>query len=1544
MPIFKSIFRASKQNGALVYRGQIFIASDFPTLAQVAVGDWYNVMMDVTDNNPSKTNTGQSFQAGDEIFWNGTSWSEVGSIDLASLSATSPINYNSTTGNFSLSYTSRFILTGGALDLASPAFSLAGENYLSFNPTTQTLTANSINLSGSNVMDILPYTKGGTGTDTQEAFGVNFFDGTKITSESWLYYFNTPGNRELNVNDNTYSSMTVETYATSGQSESYFQALRGHNGVGGFAGIKFLTSAGYILNWQIGTRQGDDNLHFYDGQFGGDRLVLTTSGLVNLPSLASGTYANFVCVDSSKNLISQTTANVKTILNLAGTNSGDVTLAGENYLSIAGQIITANAINLAGTNVNGTLPNSKTTATNLNTALAIVARDSSGNFTAGTITAALSGNATTASTLQTARNIGGVSFNGSANIVPQTIQTVDDTADATCFILFANSSGNQTSGQQPKTNSGLTYNATTNNLAATTFTGSLSGNATSATSLTGGALGSVPYQTGANTTTMLAGNTTTTKQYLSQTGNGTVSAAPVWATIAGSDITGAALTKTDDTNVTLTLGGTPGTALLRAASLTLGWTGQLANSRGGTGQDSSAWAQGDIPYISATGVWNHLPKDTNATRYLSNTGTTNNPAWAQINLANGVTGLLSGTNGGTGVNNGASTITIGGNVTFSGAFTTTFTITGNTSVTFPTSGTLATTAGTVSAISGENYLSLSLPTLTANPVNLGTTNVTGTLPLAKFTTAAAGRVLVSGTNPSWSAYPTIGGVTLNNLGAAGGMGLQAALYFDPVLADGNYATFGAAGRNIGVTNANAFFFSSGLDWENLSFANTYVYAAGSTPGTTAEITSSGFAIKTAPGGTINSAVTPTTMFSVSNAGLVNISQLAISRLVGTDGSSNLAVVNLSGDVTTSGGFATTIANQAVTYAKIQNVSATNRILGRSTAGAGIIEEITVGSGLSLSGGTLTSTGLGGTVTSVSGTNLNGFTFTITNPTTTPNISLGISDTRIDTAQLVDYVIGTNTAITSSDVIFQGFGKAQAQINARPNVTLAGENYLSISTQTITANAINLAGSNVTGTLGVGKGGTGTATTFTQGSIVFAGASGVYSQDNANLNFNSTTGKLSVHSSTFASFTSAYLQVGADAATTYGSFDQSTAVSVFVSKTNNGGTTPAASEPVMTWVRQGIAGQAYNNIVDWKISRVAGSEVNSQIALGLLAGDGTLSATTTITTWSTVDGVLTTSTNGLISQSNSTLASGGSGDFTNVVNPTFKCTVSGTNNYIRAVHISSSSTISTVYNYQTGKNVFWGEDNDTGTYYFRGRTVNIRSLGSTPSLVAINSSSDLVTTTTGLTPTFAALNLSSGVVGTATKILNLNSPRSSPGSTDGTIITGIGGTQGTNDYGAIAFLNNQSVNDPGAGRTELRVGGTASNASNNGIFLRGTATAANTVTDVSVYVGGTQSLQITNAGNNVDVLAGNLLISLLGKKLTLRSGTNGAHQQITLTGTTTTIANTSVTANTKVVPIRKSISGAVGTLTWTSTAGVGYTITSSSGTDAGLVDVYLIEIM
>jgi hypothetical protein len=58
--------------------------------------------------------------------------------------------------------------------------------------------------------------------------------------------------------------------------------------------------------------------------------------------------------------------------------------------------------------------------------------------------------------------------------------------------------------------------------------------------------------------------------------------------------------------------------------------------------------------------------------------------------------IISPTFGGTGVNNGSKTITLGGNLTTAGNYATTLTMTGATSVTLPTTGTLATLAGTES--------------------------------------------------------------------------------------------------------------------------------------------------------------------------------------------------------------------------------------------------------------------------------------------------------------------------------------------------------------------------------------------------------------------------------------------------------------------------------------------------------------------------------------------------------------------------------------------------------------------------------------------------------------------------------------------------------------------------------------------------------------------------------------------------------------------------------------------------------------------------------
>lgn len=67
---------------------------------------------------------------------------------------------------------------------------------------------------------------------------------------------------------------------------------------------------------------------------------------------------------------------------------------------------------------------------------------------------------------------------------------------------------------------------------------------------------------------------------------------------------------------------------------------------------------------------------------------------------------------------------------------------------------------------------------------------------------------------------------------------------------------------------------------------------------------------------------------------------------------NLRRAALTGDVTASAGSnATTIANSAVTFAKMQNIN-TQTVIGRGTAGAGAPESITLASSLSITAGSL----------------------------------------------------------------------------------------------------------------------------------------------------------------------------------------------------------------------------------------------------------------------------------------------------------------------------------------------------------------------------------------------------------------------------------------------------------------------------------------------------------------------------------------------------------------------------------------------------------------
>lgn len=160
----------------------------------------------------------------------------------------------------------------------------------------------------------------------------------------------------------------------------------------------------------------------------------------------------------------------------------------------------------------------------------------------------------------------------------------------------------------------------------------------------------------------------------------------------GIPYTAAALTKTDDTNVTLTLGGTPATALLHATSLTLGWTGQLGLTRGGTNNSLTA-SNGGI-------VWS----DASKLNILSGTVTAN-----QV--------MLSGSNAAPSWSTAAypATTTIN-QILYSSAANT---ISG---ITTANNGILVTSAGGIPSIGNTVGAGLTMPSITFN----STTGIVGT--------------------------------------------------------------------------------------------------------------------------------------------------------------------------------------------------------------------------------------------------------------------------------------------------------------------------------------------------------------------------------------------------------------------------------------------------------------------------------------------------------------------------------------------------------------------------------------------------------------------------------------------------------------------------------------------------------------------------------------------------------------------------------------------------------------------------------------------------
>ena len=196
---------------------------------------------------------------------------------------------------------------------------------------------------------------------------------------------------------------------------------------------------------------------------------------------------------------------------------------------------------------------------------------------------------------------------------------------------------------------GLNYNAanlkltnsaidTTQNIATTsspTFAGLVISSLTGVLKATNGTVSAVTL----NTTDISEGN----NLYLTNSRvRAALSAGPgilydpstgiITSTNGSGDVTSAALSSASDTNVTITLGGNYSSALLAAASITMGWTGQLSATRGGTGVGS--YILGDLLYSSAANTLSTLPGNyTTTKKYLTQSGTgviSSAPTWSTI--------------------------------------------------------------------------------------------------------------------------------------------------------------------------------------------------------------------------------------------------------------------------------------------------------------------------------------------------------------------------------------------------------------------------------------------------------------------------------------------------------------------------------------------------------------------------------------------------------------------------------------------------------------------------------------------------------------------------------------------------------------------------------------------------------------------------------------------------------------------------------------------------------------------------------------------------